>query len=250
MTVFFGWLPNPFADDPQATGNTPSSSPEREPAVEVLSRQFPEPERIPAKFKEGKTLRSGTTPATRLALTVRNRGDLKAAITEFRFTVRKEKVLISGTGPRPCLPNTGGGTEITANYDVDLSELAERGVPVTVVVDGTYDLAAGEVERVLFTIGGIDSIDPSLYLVDVQFREGAAKELVQAGTVAFMGPVDAATDYLKWIHAMAPSQVTPCDGDLVRDVDRILSRADDSSRQAERLKKDLDVLERRLTGGD
>ncbi|WP_210589409.1 hypothetical protein [Streptomyces sp. GESEQ-35] len=242
VTVFFGWLPNPFAEEP-------SPSPVKRPALEVLSRQFPEPARIPAEFKEGKSFRAGTTLATRLAFTLRNRGDLKAAITEFRFTVRREKALYGGTGPGGCLPNTGGDTEITANYDVDFSELTERGAPVTAVVKGAYDLAAGEVERVLFTIGGIESYDASLYLVDVEFREGAEKELIPAGTVAFLGPVDKAPDYLDWIHAVAPSDLTPCDDDLIRDVDRSLALADDHSPQVEGLKEDLEVLERRLNGG-
>ncbi|KUN25501.1 hypothetical protein AQJ23_16650 [Streptomyces antibioticus] len=170
------------------------------------------------------------------ALTLRNRGDLKAAITEFRFTVRVERVLLSGTGPRACLPKTGGSTAITANYDVDFSALRDRGAPVTVVLDGSYDLASGEVERVMFTIGGIGSPDPSLYLVDVEFREGAEKELIPAGSVAFLGPVDAASDYLTGLHALARSDATPCDDDLIRDVDRIAARADDLSPEAERLK--------------
>jgi hypothetical protein len=266
VTVFFGWLPNPFAEEPEATGTPPSSSassplaapthatshapsPGRQPVLEILSRQFPEPTRIPAEFKEGAYLRSGTTLATRLAFTLRNRGDLKAAITEFRFTVRRQKVLYSDTGPRECLPSTGGGTRITANYDVDLSELGERDPPVTVVVGGTYDLAAGEVERVLFTIGGIDSNDPSLYLVDVQFREGAEKALIPAGTVAFMGPADEATDYLTSMHALARSDARPCDSSLVQDVAEIIGLADDYSPQVARLEKELDVLERRLSRG-
>lgn len=266
VTVFFGWLPNPFAEEPEATGTPPSSeasspfappphatsqvpSAGRQPVVEILSRQFPEPVRIPAEFREGASLRSDTALATRLAFTLRNRGDLKAAITEFRFTVRKQKVLYSDTGPRDCLPSTGGDTRITANYDVDLSELGERDPPVTVVVSGTYDLAAGEVERVLFTIGGIDSYDPSLYLVDVQFREGAQKALIAAGTVAFMGPADEAADYLTSVHALARSDARPCDSSLVQDVTEILALADDASPQVARLEKELDVLERRLGQG-
>ncbi|MFE5819975.1 hypothetical protein ACFQ6S_42065 [Streptomyces sp. NPDC056479] len=76
----------------------------------------------------------------------------------------------------------------------------------------------------------------------------AEKELIPAGTVAFLGPADEVADYLTWIHAIAPSNATPCDGDLIRDVDQILALPDNHSPQVERLKSELDVLEQRLNG--
>ncbi|MGI5451706.1 hypothetical protein ACQEWB_00655 [Streptomyces sp. CA-249302] len=256
VTVFFGWLPNPFAGEGRAETSTPT--PSKQAGLEVVARDFPEPSRIPAAFRDGTVSRDGSLLAARLALTLRNRGDLKAAVTEFRFTVREEKNLYSSTGASPCLPNTGGITKITADYGVDLSKLEDQDLPATLTVKGDYDLAAGEVERVLFTMGDTARFSPTLYLMDVELREGTGQKPIKAGTVAFLGPIgyqgppgitapyETANAYLKWLHAVARSDLVPCDRDLVRDVDRILAEADDRSAEADRLKAEVDVLERRL----
>ncbi|SNX56020.1 hypothetical protein SAMN06272735_0457 [Streptomyces sp. TLI_55] len=264
VTVFFGWLPNPFApgDEGPAGGAAQSApvspaAPSKSARVEVVAREFPAPQKIPARFRAGTRWRAGTVLATRLTLTLRNPGELKAAIGEFRFTLREVRDLLPPDDAPPCLPKTGGITKITADYDIDLSPTADRHLPATVSVDGDYDLAAGEVERVLFTIGDAPSFSPSLYLLDVTLTEGSARTPVPVGSVAFLGPLaydapaglatglDTADDYLRRLHAVAHSDRGICDNALIADAARILAAADDLSPEAERLKTEIEALRQR-----
>ncbi|MCW8376085.1 hypothetical protein [Streptomyces justiciae] len=264
VTVFFGWLPNPFVSGEEGPAggtaqSTPSSpaAPSKSARVEVVARGFPAPRKVPAKFRDDTRWLDGTVLATRLTLTLRNPGELKAAIGEFRFTLREVRNLEPPEASSRCLPNTGGITKITADYDVDLSPAADQDLPVTVSVDGDYDLAAGEVERVLFTLGDAPTLDPRLYLVDITLMEGPARTPVPAGSVAFVGPLaydapaglaaelDTADDYLRRLHAAARSDRSICDNGLIAEADRILSAADDLSPEAERLKSEIDVLRQR-----
>ncbi|MFF5497420.1 hypothetical protein [Streptomyces aquilus] len=264
VTVFFGWLPNPFAPGAEApaggaTQSAPASPavPSRSARVEVVTREFPEPRKIPATFRDGTRSLAGSVLATRLTLTLRNPGELKAAVGEFRFTLREVRNLEPPTAAPPCLPKTGGITKITADYDIDLSRTADRELPATVAVDADYDLAAGEVERVLFTIGDAPALSPRLYLMDITLTEGPARTPVPAGSVAFLGPLaydapsglatelDTADDYLRRLHAVALSHRGICDNTLIADADRILKAADDLSPEAERLHTEIEALRQR-----
>nr|WP_159059530.1 hypothetical protein [Streptomyces antibioticus] len=261
VTVFFGWLPNPFAPGeeapasgaPQSSAASPAA-PSKSARVEVVAREFPAPQKIPAKFRNGARALAGTVLATRLTLTLRNPAELKAAIGEFRFILREVRNLDPPDAAPPCLPKTGGTTEITADYDIDLSPRSDRELPATVTVDGDYDLAAGEVERVLFTIGDAPSLSPRLYLLDITLTEGPARTPVPAGSVAFLGPIaydapsglaaglDTADDYLRQLHAAARLDRGICDNALIADAHRILTAADDLSPEAERLKTEIEAL--------
>jgi hypothetical protein len=265
VTVFFGWLPNPFAPGEEGpSGGTAQSTPvspaapSKSAVVEVVAREFPAPRKIPARFRDDTRWLGGTVLATRLTLTLRNRGELKAAISEFRFTLREVQNLDPPDAAPPCLPPTGGITKITAGYDIDLSPLADGELPATVAVDGDYDLAADEVERVLFTIGDAPELSPRLYLMDIALVEGPGRTPVPAGSVAFLGPLgydppaglaaaepETADDYLRRLHAVARSDRGVCDDTLIADTHRILASADDLSPEAQRLKTEIDVLRQR-----
>lgn len=252
VSVFFGWLPNPFGGDEGAReqARTPATVVVRTPApvakapgLEVLARAFPEPKRIPAKFREGDSQRPGTVEATRLALTLRNRGDLEAVVTEFRFVVRTAELLMNGDGPS-CLPKTGGVTEFTADYDVPLPDLGSARLSRPVVVRESHSVAAGDAERVLFTLGvpGDGGFYPVLYVVDIQLREGRESAFVPGGTVAFLTPTDLAAEFLHWSHAVAGSDTVLCDPSPAEAVDRAIARSDDHTAQLDDLKDDLDTL--------
>ncbi|MFI8536584.1 hypothetical protein ACIGMX_40920 [Streptomyces aquilus] len=262
VTVFFGWLPNPFApgEDAPASGaaqSTPASpaAPSKSARVEVIAREFPAPQKIPAKFRAGTRSLAGTVLATRLTLTLRNPGELKAAIGEFRFTLRDVRNLDPPGAAPPCLPRTGGITEITADYDIDLSSTGDRDLPATVAVDADYDLAAGEVERILFTMGDAPDVRPRLYLMDIALLEGPDRTPVPAGSVAFLGPLgyhppagvgaelETADDYLRRLRTLSDRGV--CDDALIADADRILTAADDLSPEAERLRTEIEALRQR-----
>lgn len=262
VTVFFGWLPNPFAPGEEAPANGAAQSapvspaaPSKSARVEVVAREFPAPQKIPAKFRDGTRSLAGSVLATRLTLTLRNPGELKAAIGEFRFTLREVRNLDPPDAAPPCLPKTGGITKITADYDIDLSSTADRELPATVAVDADYDLAAGEVERVLFSIGDAPDLSPRLYLLDIALMEGPARTPVPAGSVAFLGPLgydppagigaelETADDYLRRLHSA--SDLSACDAALIADAHRILTAADDLSPEAERLKTEIEALRQR-----
>lgn len=252
VTVFFGWLPNPFADDtgetmptPEQplTGQPPGST---APGLEVLARAFPDPSRIPAKYGEGSSSRNGTVLASRLLLTLRNRGDLKAVVTAFRFTIVTARPLQTGKEPDGCLPKTGGDTKITANYDVVLPDTDEDELPRTVEVKESYDLAAGDAERVMLTLGlnGEQPLEPVLYVVQIHLREGRTKDFIPAGTIAFLAPVEPAAHFLRWTRALADSDAVLCDTTLHRDVNKALTTSDDHSSQVDALMNDLNALKR------
>ncbi|MFF7550530.1 hypothetical protein ACFZCU_43990 [Streptomyces canus] len=242
VTVFFGWIPNPFEDETPTTSPSPAAHPPaggaeqiKEPGLEVLSQILAEPARLPAKFHHEKGSRDGTVLATRLLLTLRNRGDLEAVVTEFRFTVVAAGALTRGTEP-DCLPVTGGGpTEITAEYDAVLPS-PDVQLPKTIVLKDSYSLEAGKAERVILSLGLRDErYDPVLYVVRVELREGRQKTFISAGSVAFLAPVDATSDFLLWAGAAVDRRSALCDRDLRDRIDGATSQAGDASPQLERL---------------
>jgi hypothetical protein len=246
ITVFFGWIPNPFADetptaDPSPTAQPPvgGSGQNREPGLEVLSQTLAEPARLPAKFHSEDSTRAGTVSATRLLLTLRNKGDLEAVVTEFRFTVVMAQAFARGTEP-DCLPITGGGpTEITAQYDAVLPH-PDVQLPRTIVLKDSYSLEPGKAERVILNLGLKVEYDESvLYVVRVALREGRQKTFISAGSVAFLAPVDATSEFLRRAGATVDRESDLCDADLRDGVDRAMSQADGSSPQLEELARFL-----------
>lgn len=246
ITVFFGWIPNPFADETPTPDPTPTAHPAvggsgqpKEPGLEVLSQTLAEPARLPARFHSEGSTSAGSVLATRLLLTLRNRGDLEAVVTEFRFTVVMARDLVGGTEP-DCLPITGGGpTEITAQYDAVLPD-SDVQLPKTIVLKDSYSLEAGKAERVILNLGLKDEYyDPVLYVVRVALREGRQKTFISAGSVAFLAPVDATSEFLRWTGAAVDRESALCDADLREGVDRAMSQADDSSPQLEELARYL-----------
>ncbi|WP_158013006.1 hypothetical protein [Streptomyces sp. Root369] len=240
VTVFFGWIPNPFEDESSTASPSPAAHPPgagqvKKPGLEVLSQTLAEPARLPAKFHDEEGSRDGTVLATRLLLTLRNRGDLEAVVTEFRFTVVAARALTRGTEPN-CLPVTGGGpTEITAEYDAVLPN-PDVQLPKTIVLKDSYSLEAGKAERVILSLGLKDEpYDPVLYVVRVELREGRQKTLIAAGSVAFLAPVEATSDFLLWAGAAVDRKSALCDPDLPDRIDRAMSQADDASPQLRQL---------------
>jgi hypothetical protein len=227
VTVFFGWIPNPFGDETSTAGPSPG--------LEVLSQTLAEPARLPARFHYEEGSRDGTVLATRLLLTLRNRGDLEAVVTEFRFTVLAARALTRGTEPN-CLPVTGGGpTEITAEYDAVLPN-PDVQLPKTIVIKDSYSLEAGKAERVILTLGLKDErYDPVLYVVRVELREGRQRTFISAGSVAFLAPVDATSGFLLWAGAAVDRKSALCDPDLRDRIDRATSQSDDASPQLKQL---------------
>ncbi|MET9457407.1 hypothetical protein ABZY05_20320 [Streptomyces canus] len=242
VTVFFGWIPNPFEDESSAASPSPAAHPPaggagqvKKPGLEVLSQTLAVPARLSAKFHDEEGSRDGTVLATRLLLTLRNRGDLEAVVTEFRFTVVAARALTRGTEPN-CLPVTGGGpTEITAEYDAVLPN-PDVQLPKTIVLKDSYSLEAGKAERVILSLGLKDErYDPVLYVVRVELREGRQKTFISAGSVAFLAPVDATSDFLLWAGAAVDRKSVLCDPDLPDRIDRAMSQADDASPQLRQL---------------
>ncbi|MFI6435225.1 hypothetical protein [Streptomyces sp. NPDC050759] len=247
VTVFFGWIPNPFEEETSTASPSPAEHPPgagaagqvKKPGLEVLSQTLAEPARLPAKFDDKEGSSDGTVLATRLLLTLRNRGDLEAVVTEFRFTVVAARALTSGIEP-DCLPVTGGGpTEITAEYDAVLPS-PEVQLPKTIVLKDSYSLEAGKAERVILSLGLNDKrYDPVLYVVRVELREGRQKTFLSAGSVAFLAPADATSDFLHWAGAAVDRTSALCDPGLRDGTDRAMSQADDASPQLNQLENVL-----------
>ncbi|MEV7891917.1 hypothetical protein ACWD3I_32115 [Streptomyces sp. NPDC002817] len=217
-SVFFGWLPNPWEGDDGA-----------EPGLEALSLSVEDEVRVPAVLKAGERKLPGrtTTLGTPILLTLRNRGDLTAVITDFRFTVKR--VFQASDPCRPELPPTGGGVSVTGSFDVTLpdegSELLVR----------PFEVLPGKSEAVRFVLGEHEK-NPHYekeqgatraYVVEVSYREGTDESFRDAGTVAFLSPPEASGLLLQF--ALKSPKLRKSDLDCTGKVQRDLVRAVEES---------------------
>ncbi|KKD07970.1 hypothetical protein [Streptomyces sp. WM6386] len=218
-SVFFGWLPNPWEGDDGA-----------EPGLEALSLSVEEEVRVPAVLAAGESKAPGktTTLGTPILLTLRNRGDLTAVITDFRFTV--EHVY---RATDPCgreLPPTGGGVTVTGSFDVTLpdegSELLVR----------PFEILPGTSEAVQFVLGEPEK-DPyyekeqgatRVHVVEVSYREGTDEPFRDAGAVAFLSPPEASRILLQFAQKFPKLRKSDldCSGKVRRDLARAVEESD------------------------
>ncbi|WP_405651162.1 hypothetical protein [Streptomyces sp. NBC_00019] len=176
-----------------------------------------------------------TTLGTPILLTLRDRGDLTAVITDFRFT---GKHVYRATDPcRPELPPTGGGVSVTGSFDVTLpdegSELLVR----------PFEILPGTSEAVQFVLGEPEK-NPyyekeqgatRAYVVEVTYREGTDESFRGAGTVAFLSPPEASRLLLQFAQKFSKLRKSDldCAGKVQRDLVRAVEESDRHGRDVD-----------------
>ncbi|MFF4275270.1 hypothetical protein [Streptomyces sp. NPDC001536] len=225
-SVFFGWLPNPWEGDDGV-----------EPGLEALSLSVEEDVRVTAVLAAGesKAPSKTTTLGTPILLTLRNRGDLTAVITDFRFTVKR---VFRATDPcRPELPPTGGGVAVTGSFDVTLPD---RGSELLV---RPFEILPGKSEAVQFVLGE-SAKNPCYekeqgatraYVVAVSYREGTDESFRDAGAVAFLSPPEASRLLLQFAQKFPKLRKSEldCTGKVHRDLVRAVEESDRHGRDVD-----------------
>ncbi|MES5820502.1 hypothetical protein [Streptomyces sp. RG80] len=235
-SVFFGWLPNPWAGDDGVR-----------PGLEALSLSVEEESRVPAVVKtgEGEAPRDTTTLGIPVLLTLRNRGDLTAVITDFRFTVRR---VARATDPcRTKLPPTGGPVAVTGSFDVSLPEKGSE------VLARSFEIPPGRSEAVRFVLGEPEKDlyyekeqgRTRIYVVAVSYREGAEEHFQEAGTVALLSPPEASRILLDFAYEFPELRKSEldCRGKVRRELVRAVEESDRHGRDLGEYLKVLETIE-------